>query len=275
MFNFPAIKKIIRRRPISQPPQQVVQGMDFGEYSSLRKSQWESQAKKSYGPVRGAAVVANDRGWREWEEYKLVDYIIRPEARAGAVDKIVLEFGCGVGRVMKAIAPLVKRVDGVDIAPVVLEGAVELLGGNKAVIVDPVTLQQYPDVTTSQLYLTSGYDLAGVPDEFYDLVYSVVCLIHVLHPGVRQSLYKEFYRVLKPGGTCQLQFFKSSSDDFGRADVTVVNRGAFAFRDAAELQAEFESTEFHMQRIQESDPIPLDREGGVEKYFFVDLLKKK
>ena len=45
-----------------------------------------------------------------------------------------------------------------------------------------------------------GKSLAGIDDEYYDVVYSVICFQHICCFSIRDSIIKEIYRVLKPGG---------------------------------------------------------------------------
>lgn len=104
---------------------------------------------------------------------------------------LALEFGCGPGRNMIKFKDKFKRIDGVDISDVVLKKAhIDLKENN---------------VEIPNLYLTNGYDLTGIEDETYDVVFSIICIQHIGSRDWRKSLYKEFFRVLKPGGTLSFQ----------------------------------------------------------------------
>ncbi len=99
-------------------------------------------------------------------------------------DKRALDFGCGEGRMIRRLAPLFKRVDGVDISGDMIAAA---------------------DCVGSCLYLIDGQHLDGVPDDEYDLVYSTIAFQHVAAHSVRMGLLREFFRVLRPGGRLALQ----------------------------------------------------------------------
>jgi SAM-dependent methyltransferase len=94
-----------------------------------------------------------------------------------------LDFGCGVGRLTQALARRFEEVDGVDIAPSMIELAERLdrSGGR------------------CRYHLNAATDLAIFDDDRFDLVCSLLVLQHV-QPGYARGYLREFLRVLRPGG---------------------------------------------------------------------------
>jgi SAM-dependent methyltransferase len=94
-----------------------------------------------------------------------------------------LEIGCGVGRVGRLIAPLVRRWIGCDVSTNMLAHAAGRLQGLSNVELVPI----------------SGHDLKPIPDSSVDAVYCTVVFMH-LQEWDRYAYVKEACRVLKPGG---------------------------------------------------------------------------
>src|ERR1700740_688391 len=73
-------------------------------------------------------------------------------------DDVVLEIGCGIGRVGKMVAPLCRKWIGCDVASNMLAHAAE-------------RLRDLPGIELREL---SGYDLSGIADASVDVVYCTV-----------------------------------------------------------------------------------------------------
>jgi SAM-dependent methyltransferase len=101
---------------------------------------------------------------------------------------LLVEYGCGMGRVLKAVAADGYQVAGIDISPTMLSHSRRLV----------------PEVER-----LSGLDQAGrsdLPDGCADFLYSYAVIQHIpTLSGVRRAV-GEMCRVLKPGGTLKLQF---------------------------------------------------------------------
>jgi len=96
---------------------------------------------------------------------------------------VVLEIGCGIGRVGKMVAPLCRKWIGCDVASNMLS----------------LTAQRLKDLANVELVEISGYNLGGVADASVDVVYCTVVFMH-LEPWDRYNYVMEAYRVLQPGG---------------------------------------------------------------------------
>ena len=96
---------------------------------------------------------------------------------------VVLEVGCGVGRVGKHVAPLCQRWIGCDVSANMLRFAAE-------------RLRDLPNVELKEI---SGYHLQGVAEASCDVVYCMVVFMH-LETWDRYNYVLEAARVLRPGG---------------------------------------------------------------------------
>ena len=98
-------------------------------------------------------------------------------------DDIVLEIGCGIGRVGRAVAPLCRKWIGCDVASNMLS----------------LTAERLKDLSNVELVEISGYNLSGVADASVDVVYCTVVFMH-LESWDRYDYVLEAFRVLRPNG---------------------------------------------------------------------------
>src|SRR6478609_7651744 len=110
-------------------------------------------------------------------------------------DDVVLEIGCGVGRVGKVVAPLCRKWIGCDVASNMLS----------------LTARRLSDLSNVELVEISGYDLSGVADASVDVVYCTVVFMH-LESWDRYSYILEAFRVLRPGGRIYVDNINLCSD---------------------------------------------------------------
>jgi SAM-dependent methyltransferase len=110
-------------------------------------------------------------------------------------DDVVLEIGCGIGRVGRVVAPLCRKWIGCDVASNMLSLAAE-------------RLRDLPGVELKEI---SGYDLRGVADVSVDVVYCTVVFMH-LETWDRYSYILEAFRVLRPNGRIYVDNINLCSD---------------------------------------------------------------
>jgi SAM-dependent methyltransferase len=116
----------------------------------------------------------------------LLDFM--EQASAPMPDLRILDFGCGVGRLMKPLAEAGFRVDGVDISERMLSFA-----------------REEPALKRSEFFLSNGNDCGGAPAGLYDFVYSYLCFQHICSRTVRNELLDAMKRALRPGGVVLIQ----------------------------------------------------------------------
>lgn len=97
-----------------------------------------------------------------------------------------LDFGCGVGRLTQALAKHFKRVDGVDIAPEMVDRA--------------RSHNRFP----GRVEYHRNSERIPFREGTFNLVYSRITLQH-MPPDLQRGYLGEFLRVLKPGGLAVFQ----------------------------------------------------------------------
>jgi ubiquinone/menaquinone biosynthesis C-methylase UbiE len=102
-----------------------------------------------------------------------------PQQRSRALD-----FGCGLGRMTRALAAHFEECVGLAISEDMVRGA-ETANA---------------DVTGVSFVVNRADDLRQFPDTSFDLVYSVIVLQHVPDRAAIEAYIREFCRVLRPGG---------------------------------------------------------------------------
>jgi SAM-dependent methyltransferase len=143
-----------------------------------------------------AALTDSGRGGR-WNAVEFlntgrreVDAVLALLTRRGVSPKpgTALDFGCGPGRLTAGLAAAgFGRAIGVDVSPTMLAKARELVDDERCEFVH--------DQST---------DLATIPDESVDLVYSARVLQH-LPPALAHGYIRHFVRVAVPGGLVVFQ----------------------------------------------------------------------
>jgi ubiquinone/menaquinone biosynthesis C-methylase UbiE len=102
-------------------------------------------------------------------------------------NKVVLEIGCGIGRLTQYISPKAKKVYAVDISREMLDKAKDRL--------------KYTNIDFIE---SDGRSFEAVPDACVDYVFSFIVFQHMNANEVRSNL-QEVMRVLKRGGTARIQ----------------------------------------------------------------------
>ncbi len=98
-------------------------------------------------------------------------------------EDIILEIGCGVGRMARTLSPLCQRWIGADVSENMLEHA----------------RSRTNDLKNVDYQTLNGWDLSGVEDNSIDMVYCTVVFMHI-DEWDRFNYICEAMRVLRPGG---------------------------------------------------------------------------
>lgn len=98
----------------------------------------------------------------------------------------VLEIGCGLGRIVAAVAPRVGEILGVDISPAMIQVARRRTAG----------------LGNVALSVTNGRDLAQFPSDSFDFVYGADAFPYIHHasPALAALHVREAARLLRSGG---------------------------------------------------------------------------
>jgi len=129
-----------------------------------------------------------ERFWRLGEDE--IARVMSTAATLGypAGNDVALDFGCGVGRLTRAMARHFSHCTGVDVAETMIEQATRLNPGSASTFV-----------------VNETNDLARFEDSTFDFVYSALVLQHLPTVAVIRRFIAEFLRVLKPGGLLAFQ----------------------------------------------------------------------
>ncbi len=124
----------------------------------------------------------------------------------------VVEIGCGIGRMTRAIAARASAVRAIDISAEMLARARELGG----------------DADTIEWVLGDGVSLAGIDDASADVCLSHVVFQHIPDPAITLHYVREIGRVLRPGGWAAFQISNDPGIHrrrTGREGLGIVLRG--------------------------------------------------
>ncbi len=99
-----------------------------------------------------------------------------------------LDFGCGLGRLSRALADHFEQVIGVDISKRMID----------------LAIQYNDDCKNCKFYLNETADLKAFEDDYFDLIYSARTLQHI-EPEYSKNYLIEFLRILSPNGLLVFQ----------------------------------------------------------------------
>jgi ubiquinone/menaquinone biosynthesis C-methylase UbiE len=123
----------------------------------------------------------------------------------------VLDLGCGIGRVVKYVAPMCGTIWAVDASETMLGYARSRLAG-------------LPNVRFARC---SGTSVPDVADDAVDVVYSLITLQHLEREDAF-ALLRDLRRVLRPGGRAYITFPNLLSDPYLDCFLTYVDQGEVA-----------------------------------------------
>lgn len=129
-----------------------------------------------------------------------LDQTLSPFGLSIGPDDRVVEIGCGIGRMTRALAERAAHVVGVDVSAEMVERGRAALAG----------------VPNAELLVGNGIDLSGVPSESADAVYSFIVFQHIPDTAVTRRYIEEIGRVLRPGGWTVFQI--SERPEFHRQE---------------------------------------------------------
>jgi len=150
------------------------------------RSFWDERARED------ALFYVDDRGrtgnefWRGGEEVVIAFQELLGFDAGG---ELVVEIGCGVGRVTRGLAARARSVVAIDVSSEMLARAREL----------------NPALSNVTWLLGDGRTLAGVEDASADGVFSHVVFQHLPDPALTLGYVAEMGRVLRPGGWAAFQ----------------------------------------------------------------------
>ncbi|MPY87381.1 MAG: methyltransferase domain-containing protein [Luteitalea sp.] len=153
---------------------------------------WDRSARNFHDARVSVAGYDDDEEWNRTGELFASD--LTRATGIGPRD-VVLEIGCGAGRVGAKLAPRCQQWIGADVSPNMLRYAREALEGS-----DNVSFVQL-----------NGVDLHGIRDESIDVVYCTVVFMH-LDEWDRYRYVAEAHRVLRPGGRLYVDNFGLSGE---------------------------------------------------------------
>lgn len=153
--------------------------------SGLRR-EWDQLGRTN--PKWAVCTTKRDRQWGDAEFFAtgvaeidaLVDYL--DDRAPGLRRDDALDFGCGVGRLTRALASHFTRAVGVDVAPSMVAEARQSDAGGRCTFV-----------------VNDSPDLRQFADASFDLVYSTMVFQH-MDPALTSAYLGEFRRVLRDDG---------------------------------------------------------------------------
>lgn len=152
------------------------------ENRSNYKATWNKLTPSSDDAKMAVAGHANEE---ELDQSALVTVSILEQFIEINSADVVLEIGCGVGRVGKILSNKCSKWIGTDISGNMLKYAAQRLKG----------------ITNIELLELSTVGLKEIPDNSVDVVYCTVVFMH-LYEWDRYKYVQESFRVLKPNGRC-------------------------------------------------------------------------
>ncbi len=161
----------------------------YTDWSQAMKRDWDDRARQDAKWFINTARLAQPEKDFDKDGARDVDRLVVSELALLTQGKDpkqlrILELGCGIGRMTKHLASLFGEVHATDVSGEMINRAKERLTGT----------------SNATLYETNGYDLAGLPENHFDIVFSAFVFRHVPTLAIIQENLRDAYRVLKPGG---------------------------------------------------------------------------
>lgn len=159
--------------------------------SSGMQRYWDERAQEDpfhYVDSREVLGSPNEEAfWAGGEE--VVQHILHDLDVSLTGSEDVLEIGCGIGRLTRALAGQARSVTALDVSEVMLTHA-----------------QKYnPGLENVRWMHGDGTTLAPLPDRSFDVCFSFVVFQHLPDPNLTYGYVREIGRVLRPGAWAAFQ----------------------------------------------------------------------
>jgi SAM-dependent methyltransferase len=161
---------------------------------SVSKNKWNKLAEKNprfYIVSRVGEEISEEQfkkiGQENYQDLVLNDDLLKKHL-INFHDKVVLDIGCGIGRLTELFASDFKEVYGVDISEEMIRQGKERLSGLKNI----------------HLYTNDGLNYS-FENNFFDFIFSFVVFHHMPNKEVVEQNLKEIYRTLKKDGVAKIQ----------------------------------------------------------------------
>ena len=157
----------------------------------------------------------------------------------------VMDFGCGAGRVSRALSDYFENITGVDASPTMIALAVE---ENKD-FADKINFK-----------LNQAEDLKQFSDDSFSMTFTVITLQHI--PSEQSSGFiSEFIRLIKPGG---LAVFQVPTKDVRQLSITQRLRSFLRIRERLALVGIGKGFQMDMYPISEERIVQMIKNAGGE-----------
>jgi spore maturation protein CgeB len=186
----------------------------LSQLAELMRQDWDRRIAHDYRFWMSDGVENDDEMWNSGER----DYQLLAAGLNADEFPVVLEAGCGVGRLLRACASRHRHVIGADVSAQALDLARRFLA----------------DQSNIELFLTNGIDLDSIENDSIDLV---LCfgVLGVVPAAITAAYLIEFNRVLRPGGVVRAQVYLGSEQ--GAVQIDTLTPRSFApddFKNAVE-----------------------------------------
>jgi ubiquinone/menaquinone biosynthesis C-methylase UbiE len=182
---------------------------NINEYLNMQKNQYEFEAS-NWSLQNLDHVVGSYQEHNNWKDYD--DYLFKD---INTNNLVGLEYGCGPARNLIRFNNRFLKIDGCDISKNNIDKAELNLKHN--------------NINNYSLFICDGKSIPA-QSEFYDIIFSVICLQHIACYDIRYSIFNDIYRCLKKDGYFCFQMGFGKKNNFNVSnyydnsfDVNVTN----------------------------------------------------
>lgn len=176
---------------------------DKDKLAALMRDEWNRRVSHDYRYWMSDGVDSDEQMWRVGE--RDISLLFRRLPQFGQKEKVALEIGCGVGRLLRASANRYKKVIGLDISDKALSEARRLLS----------------DLNNVEFLQGNGDDLQPLADNSIDLVYAFASLSS-MPVSVFTRYLCDTARVLRLGGHAAIQVYLGKTQQTFAQDTIAI-----------------------------------------------------